>query len=58
MAAMMKRMLACAANRSSRSTTIRVVSPRQAGRIMCIELLDHVITGERSYVSLKEKGFL
>ena len=30
----------------------------QAGRIMCIELLDHLITGERSYCSLKEKGFL
>ncbi len=24
---------------------------------MGIELLDHVITGERSYCSLKEKGF-
>ena len=31
---------------------------QEAGKIMCIELLDHVITGERSYVSLKEKGFL
>ncbi|HBF37035.1 MAG TPA: hypothetical protein DDW50_06910 [Firmicutes bacterium] len=25
---------------------------------MCIKLLDHVITGERNYLSLKEKGFL
>jgi DNA repair protein RadC len=31
---------------------------QKAGRIMCIELLDHVITGERNYCSLKEKGFL
>jgi DNA repair protein RadC len=31
---------------------------QEAGKLMCIELLDHVITGERSYVSLKEKGFL
>ena len=31
---------------------------QEAGKIMCIELLDHVITGERSYVSLKEEGFL
>ena len=31
---------------------------QEAGKIMCIELLDHVITGERNYVSLKEKGFL
>jgi DNA repair protein RadC len=33
-------------------------SLQEAGKIMCIELLDHVITGERSYCSLKEKGFL
>ena len=31
---------------------------QEAGKIMGIELLDHVITGERSYFSLKEKGFL
>ena len=31
---------------------------QEAGKIMCIELLDHVITGEWSYCSLKEKGFL
>jgi DNA repair protein RadC len=31
---------------------------QEAGKIMHIELLDHVITGERSYCSLKEKGFL
>ena len=31
---------------------------QEAGKIMGIELLDHVITGERSYVSLKEKGLL
>jgi DNA repair protein RadC len=33
-------------------------SLQEAGKIMGIELLDHVITGERSYCSLKEKGFL
>ena len=31
---------------------------RDAGKIMCIELLDHVITGEKNYCSLKEKGLL
>jgi DNA repair protein RadC len=31
---------------------------KEAGKIMCIELLDHVITGELSYFSLREKGFL
>ena len=31
---------------------------QEAGKIMGIELLDHLITGERSYVSLKEKGLL
>jgi DNA repair protein RadC len=31
---------------------------KEAGEIMCIELLDHLITGERNYVSLKEKGFM
>ena len=31
---------------------------QEAGKIMGIELLDHVITGERSYFSLKEKGLL
>ena len=31
---------------------------KEARKIMCIELLDHVITGERNYVSLKEKGFI
>jgi DNA repair protein RadC len=31
---------------------------QEAEKIMGIELLDHVITGERNYVSLKEKGFL
>ena len=31
---------------------------QEAGKIMSIELLDHVITGERSYCSLKEKGLL
>ena len=31
---------------------------QEAGKIMCIELVDHVITGERNYCSLKEKGFL
>jgi hypothetical protein len=31
---------------------------QEAGKIMGIELLDHVITGEQSYVSLKEKGLI
>ncbi|HBF38451.1 MAG TPA: DNA repair protein RadC, partial [Firmicutes bacterium] len=31
---------------------------QEAGKILSIELLDHVITGEKSYYSLKEKGFL
>ncbi|HBF38450.1 MAG TPA: DNA repair protein RadC [Firmicutes bacterium] len=31
---------------------------QEAGKILSIELFDHVITGERNYVSLKEKGFL
>ena len=42
----------------SRDDIILTRTLLQAGRIMCIELLDHVITGERSYVSLKEKGFI
>jgi DNA repair protein RadC len=29
-----------------------------AGQIMCIELLDHLITGEGRYVSFKEKGLV
>ena len=34
------------------------IEPRklqEAGKIMGIELMDHVITGEQNYVSLKEK---
>ena len=31
---------------------------KEAGRIMCIELLDHVITGERDYYSLRENGLV
>jgi len=30
----------------------------EAGKIMGIELLDHIIIGNRKFVSLKEKGFL
>jgi DNA repair protein RadC len=29
-----------------------------AGRILCIELLDHVITGDGRYVSFKERGLI
>ncbi len=71
MAALMKRMLACDAKsiiafhnhpsgdpEVSRDDIILTRRLQQAGRIMCIELLDHVITGEQSYVSLKEKGFI
>ena len=31
---------------------------KKAGKIMCIELLDHLITGERNYVSLREQGLV
>jgi DNA repair protein RadC len=31
---------------------------KKAGRIMSIELLDHVITGEKNYCSLKEEGLI
>lgn len=30
----------------------------ECGRIMGIELLDHLVIGEKKYVSLKEKGYL
>lgn len=30
----------------------------EAGRILGIELLDHIIAGDNSYTSLKEKGFI
>jgi DNA repair protein RadC len=71
MAAMMKRMQACDAKTiiafhnhpSGDATPSREdihLSHRiqEAGKLLCIELLDHVITEERNYVSLKEKGFL
>lgn len=31
---------------------------KEVGKIVGIELLDHVIIGEKSYISLKEKGIL
>ncbi|HBE76791.1 MAG TPA: DNA repair protein RadC [Firmicutes bacterium] len=31
---------------------------KEAGKIMCIELLEHLITGEWNYYSLREKGFI
>ena len=31
---------------------------KKGGKIMCIELLDHLITGERDYVSLREQGLV
>jgi DNA repair protein RadC len=31
---------------------------KKAGKIMCIELLDHLITGEGDYVSLREEGLV
>ncbi len=71
MAAMMKRMLACDAKSiiafhnhpsgtpdPSRDDIDLTHKLQEAGKIMGIELLDHVITGERSYFSLKEKGLL
>ncbi|MGM9930364.1 JAB domain-containing protein, partial [Pradoshia sp.] len=30
----------------------------ECGRIMGIEVLDHLVIGEKKYVSLKEKGYL
>lgn len=30
----------------------------ESGQLMGIELLDHMIIGSRSYVSLKEKGYI
>uniref|UniRef100_UPI000E341953 RadC family protein n=2 Tax=Aeribacillus TaxID=1055323 RepID=UPI000E341953 len=30
----------------------------ECGKLIGIELLDHIIIGERKYVSLKEKGYL
>lgn len=30
----------------------------QAGNLMGIELLDHIIIGERTFISLKEKGYM
>jgi DNA repair protein RadC len=31
---------------------------KEAGELMCIELMDHLITGEESYISLQEAGLL
>lgn len=31
---------------------------KECGQIMGIELLDHIIIGDESYISLKEKGFI
>lgn len=31
---------------------------KKAGDILSINLLDHLITGEESYISLKEKGVI
>ena len=71
MAAMMKRMLACDAKSiiafhnhpsgepvPTQDNIYITRKLREAGKIMGIELLDHVITGEGSYFSLKEKGLL
>ncbi|GAA4067337.1 hypothetical protein GCM10022410_11900 [Amphibacillus indicireducens] len=30
----------------------------EAGKIMGIELLDHIVIGEDEFVSLKEKGYI
>ncbi|HIS28876.1 MAG TPA: DNA repair protein RadC [Candidatus Avamphibacillus intestinigallinarum] len=30
----------------------------EAGKMMGIELLDHLIIGDRKYISLKEKGYV
>lgn len=37
------------------STTKRI---NEAGRILGIDLLDHIIIGENKYISLKEEGFI
>jgi DNA repair protein RadC len=31
---------------------------KECGQIIGIELLDHLIIGDRKYVSLKEKGYM
>lgn len=31
---------------------------KQAGELMGIELLDHLIIGDNTYLSLKEKGYI
>ena len=30
----------------------------EAGRIVWVEVLDHLIIGDKSYVSLKKKGYM
>ena len=40
----------------SRDDLILTQRLKKAGKIMCIELLDHLITGEEDYVSLREEG--
>lgn len=42
----------------SRDDLILTQRLKKAGKIMCIELLDHLITGERDFVSLKEQGLV
>ena len=42
----------------SRDDLILTQRLKKAGKIMCIELLDHLITGEENYVSLRERGLV
>jgi DNA repair protein RadC len=42
----------------SRDDLILTQRLKKAGKIMCIELLDHLITGEEDYVSLREEGMV
>ncbi|NLW46613.1 MAG: DNA repair protein RadC [Firmicutes bacterium] len=42
----------------SRDDLILTQRLKKAGKIMCIELLDHLITGEGDYVSLREEGLV
>ncbi|NLW47002.1 MAG: DNA repair protein RadC [Firmicutes bacterium] len=42
----------------SRDDLILTQRLKKAGKIMCIELLDHLITGEGNYVSLREEGLV
>jgi DNA repair protein RadC len=45
----------CAESREDVEVTKRLV---EAGKIIGIEVLDHIVLGDGEYVSLKEKGYI